>query len=106
MLIGAYGNNYRNHLDVLVEKRAMQFYHIEDKHDYSVSGEPGEWIHNVDKHGYQYHTCSICGSVRPIPLGGGHVNYCPNCGREMKYTKHRIEDSETTLSTCPLESLL
>ena len=40
----------------------------------------GEWIIEIDVNGNTYGRCSICG----MRQYAGQLNYCPNCGAQMK----------------------
>ena len=47
----------------------------------SVSDRPqGEWIIEIDANNYTYGRCSICG----MRQYAGHLNFCPNCGADMR----------------------
>ena len=47
----------------------------------SVSDRPrGEWIIEIDVNNYTYGRCSIC-DMRQY---AGHLNFCPNCGADMR----------------------
>ena len=40
----------------------------------------GEWIIEIDVNNYTYGRCSICG----MRQYAGHLNFCPNCGADMR----------------------
>ena len=46
-----------------------------------VSDRPqGEWIIEIDANDNTYGRCSICG----MKQYAGHLNFCPNCGADMR----------------------
>ena len=52
-----------------------------------VSDRPqGEWIIEIDANGYTYGRCSICG----MKQYAGQLNFCPNCGADMKGDPNEI----------------
>ena len=52
-----------------------------------VSDRPqGEWIIEIDANGYTYGRCSICG----MKQYAGQLNFCPNCGANMKGDPNEI----------------
>lgn len=46
----------------------------------SADRPQGEWIIEKDTNGNTYGRCSVC-SMKQY---AGQLNYCPNCGAEMK----------------------
>ena len=52
-----------------------------------VSNKPqGEWIIEIDANGYTYRRCSICG----MKQYAGQLNFCPDCGADMKGDPNEI----------------
>lgn len=49
--------------------------------DYEIIGKykPGKWLDDPD--GYK---CSACGAYFEIECGDGEINFCPNCGADMR----------------------
>ncbi len=67
----------------------QQYVHLQPTID-AVPVVRGEWIKKTYIHEYaneeteerQYVVCSICG--KQPPAGFGAVNFCPNCGADMR----------------------
>ena len=66
--------------------------------DYLISDAPtidsdrpkGEWINKHEwANGFYERECSICGAMKPQLMHTAKINYCPNCGADM-----RGEDNE------------
>ena len=53
---------------------------LEDAPTIDIDRPQGEWIIEIDVNGNTYGRCSICG----MRQYAGQLNYCPNCGAQMK----------------------
>ena len=50
----------------------------------------GEWINKHEwDNGFLERECSLCGVMKPILMHTAKINFCPNCGADM-----RGEDNE------------
>ena len=51
----------------------------------------GKWLDN-DRYGY---LCSECGAYLEIDCGDAEMNFCPNCGADMRSRKLQYGDNDT-----------
>ena len=51
----------------------------------SADRPQGEWINKHEwANGIYERECSICGAMKPILMHTAKVNFCPNCGADMR----------------------
>ena len=51
----------------------------------STNRPQGKWINKHEwANGFYERECSICGAMKPILMHTAKVNYCPNCGADMR----------------------
>ncbi len=60
---------------------------IEDAHTIKLKRKTGRWLDN-----YQYgYKCSECGGYIEIDCGDVEMNFCPNCGADMRLRRGEQE---------------
>jgi hypothetical protein len=67
-----------DHIDVLIRKEHRQM--ADWLKELKIDRPQGEWIIEIDINNYTYGRCSICG----MRQYAGHLNFCPNCGADMR----------------------
>ena len=65
-------------IDVLIRKEHRQM--ADWLKELKTDRPQGEWIIEIDINNYTYGRCSICG----MRQYAGHLNFCPNCGADMR----------------------
>lgn len=54
----------------------------------SAQPKQGAWINKHEwANGFYERECSICGAMKPILMHTAKMNFCPNCGADMRQTE-------------------
>ena len=87
----AIANYFKDECDVntSIKQAFEKGFRIGVKKGASTDRPQGEWIIEIDTNGNTYGRCSICG----MKQYAGQLNFCPDCGAQMKGI-----DDETEMS--------